>query len=157
MRNDRGFTLIELLIVIAVIAILAAAVFVALDPVQRFQESRDSKRWSDVNNVLSAAKVDQVDNGGTYVAAISSLTAGQNYQIGTAANGCDTGCTAVATQAACVDLTALVTEGYLGSIPTDPSSGTAAETDYYMTRNASGTLVVGACDPEAAAAISVAR
>ncbi len=158
MRNQRGFTLIELLIVIAVIAILAAAVFVALDPIQRFQESRDAKRWSDVNNMLSAIKVDQVDNGGSYVAAISALTAGSNYQIGTAASGCDTGCTAVVTQAACADLTALVTEGYLGSVPMDPSTGTATETDYYITRNASGTIAVGACDPEAAASgISASR
>lgn len=157
MRKQQGFTLIELLIVIAVIAILAAAVFVALDPIQRFQESRDAKRWSDINNILSAVKVDQVDNGGSYVAAITALTAGSNYQIGTAASGCDTGCTDATTQAACVDLTALVTEGYLGSVPMDPSSGTAAETDYYLTRNASGTVVVGACDPEAAATISASR
>jgi prepilin-type N-terminal cleavage/methylation domain-containing protein len=157
MRDQRGFTLIELLIVIAVIAILAAAVFVALDPVQRFEESRDAKRWSDVENILNAVKVDQVDNGGSYVAAVSALTAGSEYQIGTAASGCDSGCTAVTTEAACVDLTALVTEGYLGSVPMDPSSGTAATTDYYMIRNASGSIEVGSCDPEAAAAIEVSR
>lgn len=157
MRDQRGFTLIELLIVIAVIAILAAAVFVALDPVQRFEESRDAKRWSDVENILNAVKVDQVDNGGSYVAAISALTAGSEYQIGTAASGCDSGCTAVTTEAACVDLTALVTEGYLGSVPMDPSSGTAEETDYYLIRNAAGSVEVGACDPEAATDISVSR
>lgn len=157
MRNQRGFTLIELLIVIAIIAILAAAVFVALDPIQRFQESRDAKRWSDINNVLGAIKVDQVDNGGSYLSAISALTAGSEYQIGTAGSGCDSGCTAVTTEAACVDLTGLVTEGYLGSVPMDPSSGTAAETDYYLTRAASGIVTVGACDPEAAATINASR
>lgn len=157
MRNQRGFTLIELLIVIAVIAILAAAVFVALDPVQRFEESRDAKRWSDSENVLNAIKVDQVDNGGSYVAAVAGMTAGTYYQIGTAANGCDSGCTAQTTAAACVDLTALVTEGYLGSVPMDPSSGAATGTDYYALRNASGSVEVGACDPEAATAISVSR
>ena len=82
-----GFTLIELLIVVAVIAILAAAVFVALDPIQRFEESRDSARWSDVSNVASAVGVDQVDNGGSYLASIAALTAGTAYQIGTAATG----------------------------------------------------------------------
>jgi prepilin-type N-terminal cleavage/methylation domain-containing protein len=157
MRNQRGFTLIELLIVIAVIAILAAAVFVALDPVQRFEESRDAKRWSDAENILNAIKVDQVDNGGSYVAAVAALTAGTGYQIGTAANGCDGSCTNQTVATACVDLTALVTEGYLGSVPMDPSSGTAAESDYYMIRNASGSVEVGACDPEAATDISVSR
>lgn len=158
LRSGRGgFTLIELLIVVAVIAILAAAVFVALDPIQRFQESRDSARWSDVSNVVSAVGVDQVDNGGAYLAAITALTAGSAYQIGTAATGCDSGCTAQTTGAACVNLAGLVTEGYLGSVPMDPSSGTAAETDYYLIRNATGTVTVGACDPEAATAISVTQ
>lgn len=157
MRTQKGFTLIELLIVIAVIAIIAAGVFVALDPAQRFQEARDSQRWSDVSAVISAIKTDQVDNGGTYVAAVSGLVAGQFSVIGTNAVGCNAGCTAQVTQGACADLTALVTEGYLGSVPTDPSGGTAGFTDYYISRNASGTVEVGACDPEAVAAISISR
>lgn len=155
--RERGFTLIELLIVIAVIAIIAAGVFVALDPAQRFQEARNSQRWSDVNAVLNAVKTDQVDNGGTYVASVAALTNGNYYIIGTDAAGCDSGCTAQTTQAACVDLTALVTEGYLGSVPTDPSGGTAAKTDYYMMKAASDIIEVGACDPEAAAVISASR
>lgn len=153
----RGFTLIELLIVIAIIAILAAAVFVALDPLTRFQEARDSQRWSDLNNILSAVKVDQVDNDGAYSAAITALTADTEYQIGTAGVGCNDGCTAVSTEAACVDLTSLVTDGYLGSVPMDASSGTAAETDYYLIRSATGTITAGACDPEVEATISMAR
>lgn len=147
----------ELLIVIAVIIVLAAAVFVALNPAKRFQDSRDARRRSDVDAMLSALKTDQVDNGGTYLASVAALTAGTEYQVGTAAVGCDSGCTAVTTEAACADLTGLVTEGYLGSVPMDPSAGTAAETDYYIIRNASGTITVGACDPEGGTAISGAR
>lgn len=155
--NQKGFTLIELLIVIAVIAILAAAVFVALDPIKRFQEARDSQRWSDVTAAVGAVTVDQVDNGGTFVASVAALTNNLFYVIGTDAVGCNTTCTAQVTQAACVDLTALVTEGYLGSVPSDPSTGTAANTDYYLQKAASGTISVGACDPEAAATISVTQ
>jgi len=153
----KGFTLIELLIVIAIIAILAVIVFVALDPLTRFQDARDAERWSDVAAVLDSAKLDQVDNGGTYVAAIANLTAGSFYTIGTCAAGGDAGCTAQVTQAACADLTALATEGYLPLVPMDPSTGTAAMTDYYMMRAATGTLTIGACDPEGGAAISVQR
>jgi prepilin-type N-terminal cleavage/methylation domain-containing protein len=153
----KGFTLIELLIVIAIIAILAAVVFVALDPLTRFQDSRDSTRWSDATATLDAIKVDQVDNGGAYVAAVSGLTAANYYQIGTAGSGCDSGCTAQTTQAACADLTALVTEGYLGAVPMDPSSGTAAETDYYIMRAATGVITIGACDEEGSASIEVSR
>jgi len=39
----------------------------------------------------------------------------------------------------------------------DPSSGTAATTLYYMSRNSTGTVEVGACIPEGGAAISVTR
>ncbi len=156
--NKKGFTLIELLIVIAIIAIIAGVVFVALNPLQRFQDSRDSRRWGDVTGVLGAIKVNQVDNRGTYLAAITSVTSSLPYQIGTDVSGCNTGCTATTTQSACVDLGGLVTGGYLASVPTDPSAGTAAKSLYYMIKNSNGTVTVGACTPEnTPAGINVAR
>lgn len=161
MKNERkalaGFTLIELLIVIAVIIILAAAIFVALNPAKRFQDARDSIRRSDIDAILSAVKTDQIDNGGSYAASITALTADTAYMIGTDATGCNAGCTATATQAACVDLASLVTDAYLPSVPMDPSSGTANKSDYYLTRNTAGTVTVGACDPEGGVAIAGTR
>lgn len=157
MQKTKGFTLIELLIVIAIIAILAVVVFVALDPLTRFQKARDAQRYSDVIAVLDSIKLDQVDNGGSYMSAVSGLTNGSFYTIGTCANGGDSGCTAKVTQAACADLAGLVTDGYLPAIPMDPSSGTATETDYYISKAATGVITIGACDPESAATISVAR
>ncbi|MFH1253098.1 MAG: prepilin-type N-terminal cleavage/methylation domain-containing protein [Candidatus Uhrbacteria bacterium] len=154
---ERGFTLIELLIVIAIIAVLAAVVFVALNPGQRFIDARDARRHTDVENVAAALKTYQVDNDGDYPATVAALTAGSFYTIGTDATGCNTGCTAQTTQAACADLAALVTGGYLGSVPMDPSGGTAAKTDYYVSRNSTGTVEVGACDPEGGSAITVTR
>lgn len=153
----KGFTLIELLIVIAIIAILAAVVFVALDPLSRFQQARNSTRWSDVSAILDAAKLNQVDNGGSYLAAITGLTAGANYTIGTCATGGDTGCGSLTTQAACADLSGLVTAGQIAAIPMDPSTGSASKTDYYITKSSTGALTIGACDPEGGATISVSR
>jgi len=156
--KSSGFTLIELLIVIAIIAIIAGVVFVALDPLTRFQDSRDSRRWGDITGVLSAIKVNQVDNKGTYTSTLASATASTTYMIGTATTGCDNGCTAKNTQAASLDLTALVTGGYLASVPMDPSAGTAAKTLYYAVKNSNGTVAVGACTPENTPdGISVAR
>lgn len=157
MKNNtsQGFTLIELLIVIAIIAILAAVVFVALDPLTRFQDARDATRWQDVSSVVEAIVVDQVDNGGAYISALSNAAVG-THQLGTAASGCDSGCTATTTLATCLDLSGLVTEGYVSSIPQDPSSGTAAETDYYLYKSSDGFVEVGACDPEGGA-ISITR
>ena len=81
-KNKIGFTLIELLIVIAVIAVLSSLVFVALNPLARFQDSRNAKRWSDVNAILSAIKLHQIDHGGLYDETISDLSPNLYYQIG---------------------------------------------------------------------------
>jgi prepilin-type N-terminal cleavage/methylation domain-containing protein len=155
-KRCKGFTLVELLIVIAIIAIIAAVVFVALDPLTRFRDARDSTRWQDVSAMVEGIIVDQVDNGGTYITALSSSSSG-TYQLGTAGSGCDSGCTATTTLAACLDLSGLASEGYVPSIPLDPNTGTAAETDYYLYKSDAGFITVGACDPEGTGAISITR
>lgn len=146
-RALKGFTMVELIIVIAIIAVLAAGVFVAIDPARRLHEARNSRRQTDVATLLDALVKIQADNRGTHYATVAAATAGNFYAIGTAAAGCDTTCTAKVTQAACLDLSAVPTN-YLASIPTDPSTGTAANTDYYVSKSATGSLTVGACDPE---------
>ncbi len=50
----KGFTLIELLIVIAILAILATAVVLVLNPAQILAQARDSQRLSDLGSVKSA-------------------------------------------------------------------------------------------------------
>jgi type IV pilus assembly protein PilA len=57
----KGFTLIELLIIIGIIGFLAAAILVAVDPVKRIKEARNTQRWEEVNSVLNAILVKQVD------------------------------------------------------------------------------------------------
>ncbi len=162
--KKRGFTLIELLIVIAIIAILAAIVFVALDPLKRFRDARDSRRFADVSAILSAVRVNQVDNGGNYIPSITLLTAGTNYMIGTNTGAACTAasnlpCVPVA-GTNCVDLTALQTGGHLGSIPISPAeTGTwnAGKTGYYLIKNANNSVTVGSCEVGNAASIVITR
>lgn len=156
-KNQKGFTLIELLIVIAIIAILAAVVFVALDPLKRFQDSRDSRRSADANAILSAIKVDQVDNGGAYVSAVAGLTNDTVYMIGSAVTGSGD-CTTTPT--AFVSLDDLVTEGYIGSLPISPNgagSWAAANTGYTIQKSATGIITIRACENEGTTEISVSR
>lgn len=169
--NRQGFTLIELLIVMAIISIIAAVVFVALDPLTRFRDSRDAARWTDISALVSAIKIDQVDNGGAYMAAIDAMTPGDVYMItdGAITTGCNAGATEcnidVTTDASCVDLTGLVTDGYLGKVPTSPNgtgnwgTGTTGNklTGYTIQKSVTGILTVRACEAENTAEIKVSR
>ena len=51
---ERGFTLIELLIVIAILAVLATAVILVLNPAELVKQSRDANRISDMATLNSA-------------------------------------------------------------------------------------------------------
>lgn len=156
MKNKQGFTLIELLVVIVIIAILAAIIFVAVDPGKRFSDARDARRRAEVVSILNAVLKYQVDNDGDLPTLIDAVT-GTSQVLGTSGTGCDTTCTADTTVAACVDLTTDLVDTYLAAIPQDPKTGTAANTDYYINKTTGGRLLVGACDPELAGSISVRR
>jgi prepilin-type N-terminal cleavage/methylation domain-containing protein len=160
-KNRSGFTLVELLIVIAIIAILAAAVYVALDPLRRFQDARDSRRASDVNTILAAIKVNQVDNKGAYIAAVGSLNPGEVYMIGTASSGCNATCITPASDTShCADLSGLATAGLMGSVPISPNGSglwTASLTGYTISRASNGIITVRACEAERTAEIKGSR
>ena len=153
MITPKGFTLIELLIVIVIISILAATIYVAVDPNKRFGDARDSRRRAETVSILNAVLTYEIDNNGTLPSGVSATS----KQLGTAATGCDTTCVAGSTAAACLDLTSSLVDKYLSGIPTDPKSGTAATTLYYIKQSASGRILVGACSPENVASISVSR
>ncbi len=151
--KKSGFTLIELLVVIAIIAILAVVVFVALDPATRFADSRNSRRWSDVNNLLTAIHECIVDSGGNLTTC--GLTADSNtYQLGTAATGCNTLCSTAET--ACLDLSTELSS-YLKSIPLDPSDGVAATTAYSVTVDSNNLVTVDGCSAENSETVAVSR
>jgi len=146
--NKKGFTLIELIIVIAVIALLAAAVFVAVDPAKRIGEARDAQRWSDVTAVADAIMKYVVDNNGTF--PTSTVSAGTYYVI------MGDGTTGLSSHV-CQNKTADTSEGvlldnltttYLATMPVDPAgSGTygTTNTGYYFMKNSAGRVTIGAC------------
>ena len=155
-KFKKGFTLLEVLLVVAIIAILAGIVILALNPGKQLGDARDAQRSADVNTILNSIYQYAIDNNGNLPAGIDAV-GGSSQVFGTAATGADTTCTATTTVAAAVDLSATLIPTYIVAVPADPTTGTAANTDYYINRDANGRLTVGACDPEQASAISVTR
>lgn len=160
--NLKGFTLIELIIVIAVIALLAAATFVAVDPAKRIGMARDAQRWADVTAIADAITQYTADNNGTY--PTSTITAGTYYAImnNAAKDTVGTTCQARAVTNLGVKLSESLVATYLPTMPMDPA-GTATylsgSTGYYFMKSTAGRTTIGACKESdyATASISVQR
>jgi prepilin-type N-terminal cleavage/methylation domain-containing protein len=54
LKKRNSFTLVELMITIAVLAILAAIILFALNPINILNKTRDSKRVSDINALFKS-------------------------------------------------------------------------------------------------------
>lgn len=128
----HGFTLIELLLVMGLMAALASIVIAALSPTRQLASSRDAKRQSDVNTILSAVYQYSIDNAGTFPSALV---------VGPARGICKTG---AATCNNGVDLDVL-SGAYLVAIPEDPRANpTGTGTEYFIERLANGRLTISA-------------
>lgn len=151
LRRERGFTLIEILLVVAILSILLVVVFASLNPAQRLMDTRNARRWSDINNVLTAVHECIIDND----AATCGLTTPTLAlsQLGTCASGGVTLCAGAAD--ACLDITTELAN-YIASIPLDPSDGVAATTAY-SAQITNGIVTISACSAEDGEAIAVSR
>jgi prepilin-type N-terminal cleavage/methylation domain-containing protein len=139
-KRKAGFTLIELLIVVAIIAILAVVVFVSLDPVTRFADARNSRRWADVNNILTGVHEYIVDNDGSLPAGLTTS------QASTELGSCGT-CDNLATPLA----------PYLKTLPLDPSGATAVNTGYSIEVDSNNIITITAGNAENSEVITVSR
>lgn len=155
-NHNKGFTLIELLLVVAIIAILAIIVFVALNPIKRFQDTRTARRTADVETILTALHLYINDNVGGLPSGLSKGMA--EVQLGTATTGCaisTAGCSV--TNASCLDLSASMS-AYLKSIPVDPSVATSSgKTGYSVIVDNNGIITVRACEAEGGSQILTSR
>lgn len=146
--RSKAFTLLEMLVVIGIIAFLAAFVFVTLDPLTLFAESRNTRRWSDVNNLTTAIYRYTIDKS-AYPTDLNNF----EQQIGTASSGCNILC-ANAT-VSCINL-ADELKDYLLEIPVDPLNGNAQTTGYSVVKN-DDIITVKACNAENDVNIRISR
>ncbi len=143
MRSFRAFTLPEMLIVIGILAILAVIIIVAVDPVARFENARDSRRLSDVQAITSALHQYVIDHKGALPPGLD----GTERQIGTATSDCalTTPHCSIQGDRDCIDLSAAL-DPYLHGVPSDPGSGDTEHSRYSVRVGRDNALLVEACD-----------
>ncbi len=156
LRHVRGFTLIELLIVIALIAVLAGAVIIALNPARQFALARNSERWSHVSSLNDLIQQNVAENKGqflcggaiTVIPTTSTLVASGDY--GTGGH---------------FDLCPCIVPTYSPALPYDPSAANAHwgscadyDTEYVIVRDAATSrITVSSTHAELGAIISATR
>ncbi len=123
-KKNAGFTLIELLVVIGILAILLSIVLIAINPARQFGQANNTKRRSDVTQILNAIGAYAADHKGVLPANITTTAA---------IIGDGTGQTNI-----CADL--LTT--YIPALPADPKgTGNGAEVTTCSTYNTGYTVV----------------
>ena len=132
--NNKAFTLIELIIAIAIIAILAALSFTAVDPGRRIGNANDDKRLTEANSIEEAINKYTADNL-ILPPSIASITDTFPYMITNTNIVGNINCGAVLNIGKINIGTEL--EDYLPTIPIDPSitDETTEGTGYYLVKN----------------------
>lgn len=130
MKNiEKGFTLIELLVVIAVLAVLATAVVLVLNPAELVRQGRDSTRMSDLAALNSAISLWLSDvSTSTWVSAARRCTSSTSDT-----NTCPNSPSPSVVTSTATDGTgwvnlnfALISSGSpLSKLPIDPNNGAA--------------------------------
>ena len=148
-ERHQGFTLIEILLAIGILAILATAAVIAINPGRQFAEARNSQRWSDVNALMNAVYQYSVGHKG---ALPDGIPGGDNLT-----EICFTG----GTCSGIVDLTVLTDSAkYLTAIPIDPSCPAQCSTygtGYIIATNDDGRVHIQADNAELGETIELSR
>jgi len=158
--HHKGISMIELLAIVVIVCVLMVIVFFSLDPVTRYQKVRTQTRQTDISQITKAISFYQEHNGNFMLPAITSLKMNKVYLI---TLGKSSGCSLhnrycknfINEDAHCVDLSALITGGYLDQLPVSPSTNIhwdQGKTDeqngsgYTLTRKEDGSVLVESCE-----------
>lgn len=145
-KSQSGFTLIELLVVIGILAILLSIVLIAINPARQFGQANNTKRRSDVTQILNAIGAYAADKKGVLPTGITTTA----VEIGSGAGQANI----------CADL--LTT--YIPALPRDPqltggdiTSCATYSTGYSVVKDANNRVTVSALTPENSETITISR
>ena len=133
-------------VVLTSILIFISIFTAALRFEQRRMDRNNQKRWSDVNYYLTAIHECVSENDGD-ASACGLIDDGTTYEIvnGATRTGCDAVCSVAADE--CVDMSALVAQNYLDSLPAEPLTSADDHTSYSVSY-INGVVTVEACAAE---------
>lgn len=142
--KQGGFTLVEIIIAIAIVALVAVAVVIAMDPAKRIGDSQDSRRWADLVSVSKAVELYTADYG-RLPSNFSTTTVGVGSKVVLCSSSATLTCDGQSRGCLVVNDTDFLGV-YLPDLPIDPSKSADSDTGYYVTRASNGALSFGACD-----------
>ena len=147
-KLKKGFTLIELLVVIGILAILLAITLIAINPARQFGQANNTRRRSDILQILNAIHQYVAENKGQLPPALKALAAD----------------TATPVSSAGLNICADLMPNYIPALPTEPSLATAAVTDcttyttgYQVTKDAQNRITVSSPVTDNGEVITVTR
>ncbi len=142
-KRIKGFTLIELIVVIITIAIIAAVIFLAVNPAKRIGDAQNAVR--DQNALALKKSIENLIADSLSVPSSLSSLANGNYMLvtagGSTAGQCS--CTSLNQNIDRIDLAGLLSS-YIPSLPVDPEA-TGNDTGYYLQKNNGNAFSVGHC------------
>jgi type IV pilus assembly protein PilA len=153
--TKKGFTLIELLVVIGIIGILAAIVLVAVNPGRQFASARDTQRRSDLIAITDAIYQYAAEHNGN-LPDTDADDSTSDFPTTSTCIGDTAPCFDLAGAGNVADSTVTVVPTYIAAIPTDPSTGDDADTNYTIYVNTDGRVVASASG-EITPSISIQR
>lgn len=125
-NSKKGFTLIELLIVIAILAVLATAVVLVLNPVELIKQARDSTRISDLAALNSSIAFYLSDVSSPAFTATGRCTSGTTKPPNMTQTCSNSTSTAVDGNGwVPINFTSISTGSPLSKLPMDPNNGSS--------------------------------
>ncbi|MDD5749381.1 MAG: FISUMP domain-containing protein [Patescibacteria group bacterium] len=141
--GSRGFTLLELIVVIAIVAFLAAAVFILVNPAKRIGQAQDAQRLRDIQALVRALDLYTADNGVLPASFDGYIQAGQKVVLCSEPD--ELSCDGQIYDCLVVDDNDFLGI-YLTQLPIDPGKESPTDTGYYISKKVGDIVSFGACD-----------